>query len=185
MTIRRYGGLNNRTIEPQGARLGKETNQRHVSILGSRNRTAEEGFTTSRFESSPSVRRRMQMQATKDTQPEMKLRSALHRRGLRFRVHVSVPGVIRGKVDVVFPRARVAVFIDGCFWHGCEKHRPLPQTNTDFWIKKIHQNRIRDRRFNQQLRRAGWMVIRVWEHDDVPEAADKVERIVKERLTPA
>src|SRR5437764_2324869 len=87
--------------------------------------------------SSPSVSRRMQLQASRDTAPERKLRSALHRSGLRFRVHVRpLPGV-RREADIVFPKARVAVFVDGCFWHGCPDHAPWPKANAAWWREKI------------------------------------------------
>lgn len=108
------------------------------------------------------------------TRPEARLRSALHRAGLRFRKNVRpIPG-IRCRPDVVFARDQVAVFVDGCFWHGCPEHFRPPRTNADYWQAKIARNVERDRRNDEELSRAGWTVIRVWEHEDVESAAEFV-----------
>lgn len=118
---------------------------------------------------------------TRDTPAELALRSALHRRGLRYRVDRSpLPGM-RRRADLVFASARVAVFVDGCFWHGCEVHKPLPKTNTGWWTEKLSNNRRRDRDTDRQLQDAGWLSIRVWEHDGVDDAAECVERAVRAR----
>lgn len=115
-----------------------------------------------------------------DTKPERAVRSELHRRGLRFRKHVRA---LPGAPDVVFPRQRVAVFVDGDFWHG---HR-LPeweQSLKPYWREKIRRNRRRDRRNFAQLRKMGWTVIRIWEHDvqrDLAEVADRIEQAVRPR----
>lgn len=98
---------------------------------------------------------------TRDTGPEVLLRSALHRRGHRFRKHVKG---LPGTPDVVFPTARVAVLVDGCFWHGCRWHFKPPKRNRRLWLEKIERNRARDRRNRRALRRAGWVVVRLWEH---------------------
>lgn len=122
---------------------------------------------------------------TRDTPAELALRSALHRRGLRYRVDRSpLPGM-RRRADLVFASARVAVFVDGCFWHGCELHKPLPKTNTEWWTEKLSSNRRRDRDTDRQLRDAGWLSIRVWEHDGVGDAAERVERAVRARRSEA
>jgi DNA mismatch endonuclease (patch repair protein) len=84
-------------------------------------------------------------------------------------------------VDVIFPRARIAVFVDGCFWHGCPEHGVPPKANARFWHEKIHSNKERDRETNQALARAGFLVIRVWEHEDPDRAAAKIESAVRER----
>jgi DNA mismatch endonuclease (patch repair protein) len=111
----------------------------------------------------------------------LKLRSAIFRLGLRYRVNARpIPG-IRRSADVVFPRLLIAVFVDGCFWHGCPEHGTWPRANADFWREKILQNRQRDRDTDRRLRRAGWAVIRVWEHEDMDSAAERVLRAVHQR----
>ncbi|WP_119392809.1 very short patch repair endonuclease [Taklimakanibacter lacteus] len=97
----------------------------------------------------------------RDTKPEIILRKALWSAGLRYRLHHQVTG----KPDVAFPRSRVAVFCDGCFWHGCPVHSVSPKTNSSFWKTKIEKNRTRDERVTAMLRDEGWTVIRFWEHD--------------------
>jgi DNA mismatch endonuclease (patch repair protein) len=130
--------------------------------------------------STPGVRRRMQRQGSSNTGPEVALRRELHRRGLRYRLHAAVvPGKLRRRVDIVFPRARVAVFVDGCFWHGCESHSKPSNTNASYWTPKIEGNRLRDADTTRLLEAAGWCVIRLWEHEAVEDAADRVERAVR------
>jgi DNA mismatch endonuclease (patch repair protein) len=129
--------------------------------------------------SSTDALRRMTSQRQRDTKREMELRSLLHRRGLRFRVHALLPG-LRRRSDIVFTRARVVVFVDGCFWHGCPEHGTWPKQNADWWREKIEANQRRDRDTDAKLRAAGWNVIRVWEHDDPIEAADRVTEIVRQ-----
>jgi DNA mismatch endonuclease (patch repair protein) len=114
----------------------------------------------------------------RDTGPELRLRSELHRRGLRFRVDVPVPFLPRHRADVVFGPAKVAVFIDGCFWHGCPVHGVVPKSNSAWWKAKIESVRLRDSRTDAAFRAHGWTVLRVWEHVDPVEAADRVERAV-------
>ena len=115
------------------------------------------------------------------TKPEEALRSALHRRGLRFRkdhaLRVDDGRPIRP--DVVFTRARVAVFIDGCFWHGCPQHGTTPKANSGYWGPKLARNVARDRANEQRLTAAGWRVLRIWEHTPVEEAANIVVRTLK------
>jgi len=108
-----------------------------------------------------------------DTKPELALRSELHRRGLRFRKDLRLDlGTVKPRPDIVFTRARVAVFVDGCFWHSCPDHRgPLPKSNAEYWTAKLTRNVERDRAYDVAMRRAGWTVVRVWEHIGVPEAA--------------
>lgn len=103
----------------------------------------------------------------RDTRPEIALRSALHAQGLRFRKNyrLDLGAGRRVRPDIVFPRLRLAVFIDGCFWHGCQKHRSLPTSNTSFWKTKIEGTKERDRKQSAWLEMAGWRVVRVWEHD--------------------
>lgn len=111
----------------------------------------------------------------KGSSAERSLRSALHGRGLRFRLHRRIEGI---SVDIVFPPPRVAVFVDGCFWHGCPEHATFPKTNREYWLPKLAENRERDWRQTARLRAAGWKVFRVWEHECLPLHSGVVERIV-------
>lgn len=116
----------------------------------------------------------------RDTAPELALRRELHRRGLRFYVHRTlIPERRARRTDIVFPRARVAVFVDGCFWHGCPEHASWPRANATWWRSKIEANRVRDRDTDERLRQAGWSVVRIWEHERVAAAADRVEAAVR------
>lgn len=111
-----------------------------------------------------------------DTRPEVALRSALHRRGLRFRKDVPIrPAQRLRRVDVVFSAVRLAVFLDGCFWHGCPEHGNSPKVNTSYWSVKLSRNIERDALVNAELAAAGWTVLRVWEHEPVDEAAARIE----------
>ena len=115
----------------------------------------------------------------RDTQPELALRSELHRRGFRFRVdRAPVPG-LRSRADIVFGPARVAVYVDGCFWHSCPEHGTRPKANADWWERKLARNRERDRETDRALREHGWEVVRIWEHEKVLEAADRVEAALR------
>jgi DNA mismatch endonuclease (patch repair protein) len=116
-----------------------------------------------------------------DTSPEVALRSELHRRGLRFRKNrQAVPG-IRCRPDIVFPGPRLAVFVDGCYWHRCPQHGTAPTTNAGYWQEKLDRNVARDRRNDRDLQAAGWAVLRVWEHEPVRIAADRVAATLKSR----
>lgn len=117
----------------------------------------------------------MQANRRTDTAPEIALRSALHRQGLRFRKDLLLASVEgRPRPDIVFPRAKVAVFMDGCFWHSCPTHGRPPATNLDYWQPKFQANVRRDRANDTALRDAGWTVVRVWEHESPDEAVDAV-----------
>src|SRR5205823_2469516 len=114
--------------------------------------------------------------------PEARLRSELHRRGLRFRKNVAIRGedwVVRP--DVVFPRVRIAVFLDGCFWHACPDHGTTPRVNRSYWLPKLERNVKRDRLNDRQLGEAQWHVLRIWEHVETSEAADEIEAAVTSR----
>lgn len=124
------------------------------------------------------VRRQMRLQRQKDTLPEMKLRRALHALGFRFRVNVQPLSGVRRRADIVFARQRVAIFVDGCFWHGCRRHKSAPRNNGDWWCQKIDANRRRDRDTDERLQKAGWTVVRVWEHEPVEKAVTQVRRIM-------
>jgi DNA mismatch endonuclease (patch repair protein) len=110
----------------------------------------------------------------RDTTPELALRSALHRLGYRYRVDRPPVASVRRKADMVFTRRRVAVFLDGCYWHGCPDHFRLPSTNTEYWHDKIAGNQRRDRDTDQRLREAGWTPVRVWEHEPLEHAIEQV-----------
>lgn len=117
-----------------------------------------------------------------ETKPEVRLRSHLHARGLRFRKdHPIRVGSLRARPDIVFTRARVAVFVDGCFWHGCPEHHVAPKSNQDYWNPKLRANQERDRRVDIALTDAGWMVLHVWEHEDPLEAAIRIHEAVTAR----
>lgn len=121
----------------------------------------------------------MQGNRRRDTAPELRVRRLLHARGLRYLVdHAPLAGV-RRRADLVFRGPRVAVFIDGCFWHGCPDHGMTPRTNTAFWSAKLSRNQERDAETDILLRDAGWVVLRFWEHDDAAEVAEQVERVVR------
>jgi DNA mismatch endonuclease (patch repair protein) len=130
--------------------------------------------------SAPSASKSAQMARVRSsgTDAELRLRSALWRRGLRYVLRRKLPG----RPDVVFVRARLAVFVDGCFWHGCPTHYTAPKANDEFWRSKLSENVDRDRRVDAALRSLGWTVLRLWEHEieaDVESAATRVERAVR------
>jgi DNA mismatch endonuclease (patch repair protein) len=118
-----------------------------------------------------------------ETKPEILLRSALHARGLRFRKDypIRVPGRRPIRADVVFTKAKVAVFVDGCFWHGCPEHQTTPKSNPDYWVPKLKRNVERDREVDEALAHAGWQVLRIWEHEDVGRSAKRIQREVLSR----
>ncbi|NYI66114.1 DNA mismatch endonuclease (patch repair protein) [Spelaeicoccus albus] len=133
------------------------------------------------YASTPGVRSRMQLQRTRDTAPEMALRRILHSMGLRYRVDRSPLRGWRRRADIVFGPAKVAVFVDGCFWHGCPEHsRRETKSNPGYWSGKIARNRERDADTDARLADAGWTVLRVWEHESPVLAADLVAKTVKE-----
>jgi DNA mismatch endonuclease (patch repair protein) len=103
------------------------------------------------------------------------------RRGLRYRVDVPLLPSLRRRADLVFPRARVAVFVDGCFWHGCPLHATAPKNNAAWWRNKLDRNVARDRDTDRRLIEAGWTVLRFWEHDDVLRAAIAVDGAARHR----
>lgn len=127
----------------------------------------------------------MHRQRRTGTKPEMDLRRELYHRGLRYRVHQRpVPG-LRRTVDLIFPGPQVAVESMGCFWHSCPSHGTAPKANAAWWADKLARNRRRDVDTATALGEAGWLLIVVWEHESVVEAADKIERAVRSRSSPS
>jgi DNA mismatch endonuclease, patch repair protein len=121
----------------------------------------------------------MQRTRRRDTGAELAVRRELHARGLRYFVdRVALTGR-RGRPDIVFPTQRLAVFIDGCFWHSCPVHGTSSKTNAEWWRVKLEANRARDRVADADLEQAGWQVLRFWEHEDPQHVADTVETAVR------
>ncbi len=131
-----------------------------------------------RFVTDASTSVRMSRQRSKDTGPELAVRRALHRQGHRYRVHIQPLKGVRREADIVFTRAKVAVFIDGCFWHRCPEHRTEPGRNAASWTVKLDRNAQRDHETDELLKQSGWIVIRVWEHEDAAEAAERIAAAV-------
>lgn len=130
------------------------------------------------FLATSSVRRRMQRTRGRDNPLELSVRSQLYARGLRYRIHYPLPGMKRVTCDVALPGLRIAIFLDGCFWHGCESHPPSVKKNTDFWLEKIERNRARDARATAHLTELGWTVLRFWEHEAVETIVERIASIV-------
>jgi DNA mismatch endonuclease (patch repair protein) len=121
---------------------------------------------------------------SRNTSVELRLRTELRRIGIRYRIHFKLPGT----PDLAFPSTRLALFIDGCFWHGCPKHYTLPATNSEFWRAKLERNRNRDTRVNAELRVLGWRVVRLWEHQiemSPPKVAARIATLIAKRTVPA
>jgi len=114
----------------------------------------------------------------RDTAPEKTLRSELHKRGLRYQIDVRPVQELNRRADIVFRSVKVAIFVDGCFWHGCPKHGTQAKANAEFWKNKIKQNQIRDEDTNERLKKAGWKVVRVWEHENPEQASKKIYNII-------
>lgn len=126
----------------------------------------------------------MRRQKRSGTTPEIAIRRVLHARGLRYRVDRSLDLTgLRRRADLTFVSARVVVFVDGCFWHGCPEHATKPKNNATWWRDKLAANAARDRDTDARLEAAGWTVVRVWEHEDPDSAATKIEAVVREPRT--
>ncbi|RSO21709.1 very short patch repair endonuclease [Streptomyces sp. WAC 06725] len=123
----------------------------------------------------------MSKQRSRDTAIEVAIRRELHAMGLRFRVHRRPLRGVRREADVVFGPAKVAIFVDGCFWHGCPEHMTWPKNNDQFWREKIEGNRRRDRDTDYRLAEAGWLPIRVWGHENASQAAERIHAAVVAR----
>ncbi|MFE9634831.1 very short patch repair endonuclease [Streptomyces sp. NPDC006463] len=124
--------------------------------------------------SSAARRRNMQAIRSRDTKPEQLVRKLVHARGLRYRVAAKPLPKVRRTADMVFRPAKVAVFIDGCYWHGCPEHYVPPKTNQGYWSEKVARNMARDRDTDARLREAGWTVLRFWEHESPEASADRI-----------
>ena len=134
--------------------------------------------------SSREVAQRMSRARRRDTAPEVAVRRELHRRGLRYRVDAPLPGLARRRADLLFTRAKVAVFLDGCFWHGCPDHGVLPKANREWWRAKLDANAARDADTDRHLHSIGWQSMRFWEHEPVLAVAARVEERVRGAVGP-
>lgn len=135
-----------------------------------------------RWDTTAGARRAMQGNRSRDTRPEVAVRSAAHRAGLRFRVAARPLPAVRRTADLLFPRAQVAVFVDGCFWHACPAHFKPPRSRVEYWNAKIAGNQARDRDTDVTLRAAGWSVVRVWEHAPPEEAVAAIRQALSSRV---
>jgi DNA mismatch endonuclease (patch repair protein) len=135
--------------------------------------------------SSAAIRKTMLGCRSRDTAPELALRSAVHRLGLRYRVSTRPISAVRRTADMVFASEKVAVMLDGCFWHQCPRHYVPPLTNAPYWEGKIAGNVARDRDTDRCLSEAGWKVLRVWECEDVNDAALRIWDVIWGRRTPS
>lgn len=116
-----------------------------------------------------------------NTKPEVALRSELHRLGYRYRKdhRLDLPGGGRARPDIVFTRRKIAVFVDGCFWHVCPKHGREPTRNEWYWSPKLRRNVERDRQADEALAKAGWRVLRIWEHEPLEDAITRVQTAIE------
>lgn len=139
---------------------------------------------SSSWASSSAIRKSMQANRSRDTKPELALRRALHALGLRYRVCQRPLPDCRYVADIVFRRARVAVELRGCFWHGCAEHYRAPSAHSGYWAEKVSRNRRRDVENEGRLRNAGWLLMVVWEHERPDDASKRVLEIVRQRRSP-
>lgn len=145
-------------------------------------RTPREETAAQSWASSLAVRQRMQRQPTRNTAPELAVRRLLHSAGLRYRIDVAPLAGLRRRADVVFRSAKVAVFVDGCFWHGCPEHgQRATHANSTYWGHKVAKNQERDRDTDRHLEEAGWTSIRTWEHEEPVAVVARVIAAVKSR----
>lgn len=131
--------------------------------------------------SSLSASTRMRATRKRDTAPEVALRKLLHAQGLRYRVDVQPEPFLRRRADIVFRRHKLAVFVDGCFWHRCPLHGTSPKSNSNWWRDKLDANVVRDRSTDRLLSEAGWTVLRFWEHEDPAVAAASIVSTLRNR----
>jgi DNA mismatch endonuclease (patch repair protein) len=126
----------------------------------------------------------MSRQSSRDTAPEVAVRRLLHAEGLRYRVNVPVPGIPRRTIDIVFPKAKIAIFMDGCFWHGCPEHATQPKSNAEWWRAKLDKNMARDAETTEHLLAEGWTVLRFWEHETADGVAQQIAASLATRRPP-
>lgn len=131
--------------------------------------------------SSQAVRNSMQGNKSKDTKPELVVRRYLHGTGLRYRVHARPIKDWNRRADIVFPRIKVAVFVNGCYWHGCPKHYKVPKTNASYWLPKIQRNVERDAETYKRLKSQGWLIFPIWEHEDLEKKARQIALRIRKR----
>ncbi|TPI70020.1 very short patch repair endonuclease [Mesorhizobium sp. B3-1-3] len=131
-----------------------------------------------RLDATPAVRRRMQRTGGRDNPFERSVRSLLHASGVRYRIHYPLPVLKRCNCDLALPRLKVAIFLDGCFWHGCPIHPAVVKKNTEFWVQKIARNRERDAQVTDCLTAGGWTVLRYWEHEKPEAIAQSIISVV-------
>lgn len=137
---------------------------------------SDDGLGVSPYPTSAGRSRNMAAIRRTDTKPELRVRSELHRRGYRFRKDLRLDlGTVKPRPDIVFTRWKVAVFIDGCFWHACPEHSAPPRNNTGYWGPKLDGNVARDRRYDAALEGAGWIVVRAWEHEETSVTVERIE----------
>ncbi len=142
--------------------------------------TGDEAAATARsWASSAGSRRSMLGNKRRDTKPELAVRRLLHAQGLRYRVDFRPTTAVRSRADIVFTKQRVAVFIDGCFWHGCPLHATYPRANAAYWLPKLARNKERDADVTRLLEDLGWAVLRFWEHQAPEEAASETAALVR------
>ncbi|MFF3600884.1 very short patch repair endonuclease [Kitasatospora indigofera] len=172
-----------------GGSAGKRSGRRGAATAGATGAVSTDAAAwvapEGSWASSAGRRRNMQAIRSRDTSPELALRSLVHAEGLRYRVAAKpLPGM-RRTADLLFRPTRVAVFVDGCFWHGCPDHFVAPKTNPDYWNEKIDRNVHRDRDTDMKLAKAGWLVLRFWEHQPPAECAALVVDAVRQRRAEA
>ena len=131
--------------------------------------------------SSDEASARMKAVGVRDTKPEIAIRSLLHRAGLRYRVDCRPEPSIPRKADIVIRRLKIAIFVDGCFWHSCPIHGTMPAANRDYWQEKLKTNQERDADTTKRLVDLGWTVLRYWEHEEPSVVAEQIVGIVTDR----
>jgi DNA mismatch endonuclease (patch repair protein) len=172
--LRRSGSAVQNMHMPQPAKDGRP---------GSSTRTRRPESEPMSYASTPGVRSRMQVQRTRDTAPEVAIRRLLHADGLRYRVDRAPLKTVRRRADIVFGPAQVAVFIDGCFWHGCPDHStPRTIANPEYWAQKIARNRARDSDTDRRLGEADWTVVRAWEHEDAASVVARIASVIRSSM---
>ncbi len=178
--------VDGRTIARSLGSVAKPTRMANLiegwKIAHSKGLVHEEEAPAESWASSREVRASMRGNRGRDTEPERRLRAVLHSRGLRYRVSVRPLPKMRRTADVVFPGPRVAVFVDGCYWHGCPEHYRPATKNSEFWRTKIEDNKRRDIDTNRALAEHGWAVVRCWEHEDPVSVADRVAKVLEGRV---